>query len=127
MPKKLFPKSQMKISRLAVKQFERRRQNCNLLAMAAPPPLRANAQAEFFLQRWNDFLADPELLRRPERIEIDAFGHFLMSPPPDALHRKQGFRITALLTLSIANKAFASPRSWRPSFPAMVHIPSSPF
>ena len=65
--------------------------------MATPPPLRANAQAEFFLQRWNDFLADPELLRRPERIEIDAFGHFLMSPPPDALHRKQGFRITALL------------------------------
>jgi hypothetical protein len=77
-----------------------------------PPPLRANAQAEFFLQRRNDFLADPELLRRPERIEIDAFNHFLMSPPPDALHRKQGF---------------TSPRSWRPSFPAMVHIPSSPF
>src|SRR6516225_9536868 len=65
--------------------------------MASPSPLRANAQAEFFLQRWNDFLADPELLRRPERIEIDAFGHFLMSPPPDALHRKRGFRITALL------------------------------
>jgi Uma2 family endonuclease len=65
--------------------------------MASPPPLKANARAEFFLQRWNDFLADLELLRRPERIEIDAFGHFLMSPPPDALHRKQGFRITALL------------------------------
>ena len=65
--------------------------------MASPPPLKASARAEFFLQRWNDFLADPELLRRPERFEIDAFGHFLMSPPPDALHRKQGFRITALL------------------------------
>jgi Uma2 family endonuclease len=65
--------------------------------MASPQPLRANAQAEFFLQRWNEFLADRELLRRPERIEIDAFGHFLMSPPPDALHRKQSFRITALL------------------------------
>ena len=65
--------------------------------MASPPPLKANARAEFFLQRWNDFLADPELLRCSERIEIDAFGHFLMSPPPDALHRKQGFRITALL------------------------------
>jgi hypothetical protein len=102
----------MKISRLELKQFERRRQNRNLFAMPSPLPLRANAQAEFFLQRWNDFLADPELLRRPERIEIDAFGHFLMSPPPDALHRKQ---------------AFASPRSWRPSFLAMVLIPSSPF
>ncbi len=65
--------------------------------MASSPPLKANARAEFFLQRWNDFLADPELLRRRERIQIDAFGHFLMSPPPDALHRKQGFRITALL------------------------------
>jgi len=60
-------------------------------------PLKVNARTEFFLQRSNDFLADPELLRRPERIEIDTFGHFLMSPPPDALHRKQGFRITALL------------------------------
>ena len=65
--------------------------------MASPPPPKANAQAHLFLQRWNDFLADPELLSRPERIEIDAFGHLLMSPPPDALHRKQGFRITALL------------------------------
>jgi Uma2 family endonuclease len=79
------------------KQFERRRHSCNILPMASPPPLRADTQARFFLKRWNDFLADPELLRRPERIEIDAFGHFLMSPPPDALHRKRGFRITALL------------------------------
>ena len=66
--------------------------------MASPPPQpRANPLAESFLRRWNDFLADPELLRRPERIEIDAFGHLIMSPPPDALHRKQGFRITSLL------------------------------
>ena len=49
------------------------------------------------LRRWNDFLADPALLRRPERIEIDGFGHFVMSPHPDALHRKQGFRIASLL------------------------------
>ena len=65
--------------------------------MASPPPLKANVRTEFFLQRWNVFLADPELLRRAERIEIDRFGHFVMSPPPDALHHKQGFRITALL------------------------------
>jgi len=60
-------------------------------------PLKVKPRTEFFLQRWNDFLADAELLRRPERIEIDGFGRFLLSPPPDALHRKQGFRITALL------------------------------
>jgi Uma2 family endonuclease len=61
-------------------------------------PLKGNTQGqEFFLQRWNDFLADTELLRRPELIEIDAFGRFLLSPPADALHRKQGFRITTLL------------------------------
>ncbi len=61
----------------------------------APP--RANPQTEFILQRWNQLLADPELLRRPERIEIDEFGHFLMSPQPDSIHRKQAFRIAALL------------------------------
>jgi Uma2 family endonuclease len=65
--------------------------------MASSPPTKADPQSRFFLRRWNDFLADPELVRRPERIEIDRFGHFYMSPPPDALHRKQGFRIAALL------------------------------
>jgi Uma2 family endonuclease len=75
--------------------------------MASSPPPKTDAKVRFFLQRWNEFLADPELLRRPERIEIDAFGHFLMSPPPDALHRKQGFRITALLeTLLPGNSAY---------------------
>ena len=49
------------------------------------------------LQRWNDFLADCELLRLPERIEIDACGRLIMSPHPDALRRKQRFRITSLL------------------------------
>src|SRR5271165_5760745 len=49
------------------------------------------------LQRWNDFLADRELLRLPERIEIDACGRLIMSPHPDALRRKEGFRITSLL------------------------------
>ncbi|HYY29372.1 MAG TPA: Uma2 family endonuclease [Chthoniobacterales bacterium] len=65
--------------------------------MIARLPLEVNARTKFFLGRWNDFLADRGLLGRPERIEIDAFGHFIMSPPPDALHRKQGFRITSLL------------------------------
>lgn len=112
MRKKLFLQSQMKISRLEVKQFERRRQNCNLFVMALPPPLRANAQAEFFLQRWNDFLADPQLLGAPNASKMMPFGHFRYRPPQ---------------TLSIVDKAFASPRSWRPSFLATVRIPSSPF
>ena len=45
-------------------------------------PLKANARAEFFLQRWNDFLADAELLRHPERIEIDAFGRIQIKRAP---------------------------------------------
>jgi Uma2 family endonuclease len=62
---------------------------------AAPPEV--NVDTQFILKRWNELLADPELLRRPERIEIDAFGHFLMSPQPDSFHRKQALRIATLL------------------------------
>ena len=45
-------------------------------------PLKANARAEFFLQRWNDFLADAELPGVPNASKSMPSGAFKSREPP---------------------------------------------
>lgn len=51
------------------------------------------------MDRWKDIIAQrPELFEdRVERIETDAFGNILMSPPPDGAHQKRELRIATIL------------------------------
>jgi Uma2 family endonuclease len=54
---------------------------------------------EAVLHRWRDITSQhPELFEdTAERIETDAFGYILTSPPPDGAHQKRTLRITTLL------------------------------
>ena len=54
---------------------------------------------EALLHRWRDIISEhPELFEdTAERIETDAFGNILMSPPPDGAHQKRTLRIATLL------------------------------
>jgi Uma2 family endonuclease len=67
-----------------------------LMALEAPTaPTR-----ETLLDRWQEIIIvqHPELFEdRAERVETDAYGNILISPPPAGEHQKQAFRITALL------------------------------
>ena len=59
-------------------------------------PERAS-QTKFNLERWAEILADPALVKLPNRIETDRHGHILMSPPPAFRHsRRQGHIIHLL-------------------------------
>ena len=48
-------------------------------------------------KRWQEIVNDPELSRRPERIETDTRGEVMMAPPPDFIHRSQAKEIPAQL------------------------------
>jgi Uma2 family endonuclease len=50
-------------------------------------------QTEFNLRRWDELLADPELVKIEGRIETDRHGQIIMSPPPSARHGSFQFRI----------------------------------
>jgi Uma2 family endonuclease len=54
---------------------------------------------EMLLNRWEEIVSHvPDLFEdNPERIETDAFGNILMSPPPGYHHQKCCFRIASLL------------------------------
>ncbi len=51
----------------------------------------------FNLARWKEICANPELLKVEGRIESDAFGHILVSPPPGFSHSTYQYRIAYLL------------------------------
>jgi Uma2 family endonuclease len=58
-------------------------------------------QLAFNRRRWEELCADPELAKLPGRIETNAHGQILMSPPPAGKHSdRQGeiaFRLRSLL------------------------------
>lgn len=54
-------------------------------------------QTTFNLERWAEIVADPALAKIEGRIEMDRFGHLLMSPPPAAKHGFFQIRIGRLL------------------------------
>lgn len=51
----------------------------------------------FNLARWKEICANPELLKVEGRIESDAYGHILISPPPGFSHSRIQYRIAFLL------------------------------
>ena len=55
------------------------------------------AQTAFNLRRWEELLADKELVTIEGRIETDRFGYILMSPPPAASHGGYQMQIGFLL------------------------------
>lgn len=60
-------------------------------------------QTAFNLRRWEEVLADPDLIKIPGRVETDRHGRIIMSPPPAPRHgRFQGI-IVALLTKLMPN------------------------
>ncbi len=56
-------------------------------------------------QRWAEVLADPRWRDCRDRIETNAFGNILMSPPPATAHCRRSFRIGMLLEQQLGGKA----------------------
>jgi len=55
------------------------------------------AQTEFNLRRWDELAKDPDLAKIEGRVEMDRFGHVIISPPPAANHGNLQVRIAILL------------------------------
>lgn len=55
---------------------------------------------EFNLARWAEICANPELRKVEGRIESDAYGHILMSPPPGFSHSTFQARILERLRIA---------------------------
>jgi hypothetical protein len=53
-----------------------------------PTPSLTALSREALLERWQEISSDHDLVEAPERIETDAYGNILMSPPPDGDHQK---------------------------------------
>ncbi len=64
------------------------------LIIQLPP---RSEQLEINRARWNEVLADRRLTELPFRIETNALGQILMSPPPSVGHSNRQGRITILL------------------------------
>ena len=62
------------------------------------------AQTEFNLRRWDELAKDPELAKIEGRVEMDRFGHAIMSPPPAANHGMYQSEIGHLLRLMMKEK-----------------------
>ncbi|WP_052573971.1 Uma2 family endonuclease [Haloferula sp. BvORR071] len=59
----------------------------------------------FNLARWKEICADPQLSKVEGRIESDAHGHILMSPPPGFSHSSRQGAILALLLKKSGGRA----------------------
>lgn len=59
----------------------------------------------FNLARWEEIRADPQLAKVEGRIESDAHGHILMSPPPDFSHSSREGAILELLAGKTGGRA----------------------
>lgn len=55
------------------------------------------AQNDFNLRRWEELIADPELAKIEGRVEMDRYGHAIMSPPPAPNHGSYQLEIGYLL------------------------------
>lgn len=61
------------------------------------------AQTSYNLERWGQIVADPVLAKIEGRIEMDRFGHVIMSPPPAAKHGRFQSKIVQLLSQLMTN------------------------
>ncbi|KAA1257751.1 hypothetical protein LF1_02410 [Rubripirellula obstinata] len=57
-------------------------------------------------KRWEEVLADPTISKLPGRIETNAFGNIIMSPPPGGPHCKRQFRIGKQLEKLLGGEGF---------------------
>jgi Uma2 family endonuclease len=55
------------------------------------------AQTDFNLRRWAELVKDPELAKIEGRVEMDRYGHVIMSPAPAARHGSYQSEIAYLL------------------------------
>jgi len=64
--------------------------------------LPTHAEALVFnRKRWDEVLEDQELGNLSSRIETNAFGQIIMSPPPELTHGRRQFRIGQLLETAL--------------------------
>jgi len=56
-----------------------------------------DAAIEFNRLRWAEVHSDPQLLRNPNRIETNAWGQIIMTPPPSSDHSARQTEIVFLL------------------------------
>ena len=68
----------------------------SVLDIAEPPGLERD-QTAFNLAVWERVLADPFYASLPHRIETNAHGQIIMSPPPRPEHGEEQFEIGTLL------------------------------
>ncbi len=57
-------------------------------------------------QRWREVLNDPRWQNLPDRIETNAWGQIIMSPPPGGPHCSKQAEISYQLRASLGGKAF---------------------
>jgi hypothetical protein len=68
-----------------------------------PTPSLTALSREALLERWQEIISDHDLVEAPERIETDAYGNILMSPPPMAIIKNAA--IASLDFLKISSQA----------------------
>ncbi|MCU0797225.1 MAG: Uma2 family endonuclease [Akkermansiaceae bacterium] len=62
-------------------------------------------QIAYNRKRWQELCEDPQLARWPGRIETNAHGNILMSPPPSGIHSSRQGEITFLLRQILGGRA----------------------
>lgn len=67
------------------------------MATAAPELPVIVDQTAFNLSRWEILCADPSLATLPGRIETDALGHIIKTPPPAPEHGEGQFTLGSIL------------------------------
>jgi Uma2 family endonuclease len=62
-------------------------------------------QIAFNQRRWQELCADPQFAKWPGRVETNAHGNVLMSPPPSGIHSSRQGEITFLLRSLLGGRA----------------------
>jgi len=72
------------------------------LVIDLPP---RDEQIAFNRRRWRDACANPQLAKWPGKVETNAHGNILMSPPPSGIHSSRQGEITFLLRSTLGGHA----------------------
>jgi Uma2 family endonuclease len=72
------------------------------LVIELPP---RDEQIAFNRKRWKELCADPLVTKWPGRVETNAHGNILMSPPPSGIHSSRQGEITFLLRQMLGGHA----------------------
>ena len=72
------------------------------LVIDLPP---RDEQIAYNRRRWQELCNDPQLAQWPGKIETNAHGNILMSPPPSGIHSSRQGEITFLLRQMLGGRA----------------------